>query len=165
MSRDLSEAFGDLADALGMTGEARRVFVEGRDGPLPSDPFDARVAVFRQAGLSESAARVAAIGRAGSEHEARRELAEAVGAPPSADVHAAVAELADAYMTFHGISRPAAGLRAKAEAARVAVMLEEGARSDQAHRAAIAQSLRQLARALSTPTRRAPLRESRELNG
>jgi hypothetical protein len=47
------------------------------DGDVVLDPFDASVDLFRRLGMSETAARHAAIGRTSGEGEARRVLAEA----------------------------------------------------------------------------------------
>jgi hypothetical protein len=58
-----------------------------QDGLLPApEPLEGLVRQFRQMGLSESAARTAAVGRGGSELDARRALREtATGAGRSDD--------------------------------------------------------------------------------
>jgi hypothetical protein len=83
------ELRGEAADRFGVwrelgLSEASAMAQVRADGLLPAgDPVDQLTEVFREMGLSESAARVAAVGRDGSEFTVRRQARAAGGAPSS----------------------------------------------------------------------------------
>jgi hypothetical protein len=73
----LAEVF---RETFGLSESAARVAARGRNPAPRDDPFDELLESFHRQGLSEAAARHAAIGRAGSEHAARQFM----GSRPSA---------------------------------------------------------------------------------
>lgn len=77
LDRSLYESFR----VLGLTESQALDATRGRcpAGDQIADPFGRMVATFQAAGLSESQAHTAAVGRSGSEREARQSLREATG--------------------------------------------------------------------------------------
>lgn len=138
----LDEAFKSLGESMGMKGRALETFVGGHS-PRQREGFDGMVDAFRGLGMSETSAKVAAIGHHGSEREAREVFdtgSARPGEPEPESVATAIGVLSEAYERFHGFTAAEATRHARGEAAKVGVMYGP---------AVVAGRLRELAQALN----------------